>query len=250
MTALPRRAVVTGGSGGIGGATVDRLVAMGFVVEVWDHEIPRDARPRPEVTYRAVDVASHDSVRAAAGEHTSLDLLVNAAGVAGARGPIVEQTFEDWDRVVAVDLSGPFYCSIALYPALVAAAGVVVNVTSIAARVMQEGRAHYAVAKSGLETLTRSLGYEWAPVGVRVVAVSPGYTRTPLVDAAIAGGHLDQDFLDSTSRRGRMATPEEIARVITALAGDDFGFVTGEVITADGGGALGWIRDSRTAGGT
>lgn len=250
MSTEPRRAVVTGGAGGIGGATVDRLLQQGYVVEVWDYGVARDAEHDGRLTFRSVDVSDHASVRAAAAAQTSVDLLVNAAGVAGARGPIVEQTFDDWDRVIAVDLSGAFYCAVALYPALRAAGGVVVNITSIAARVMQVGRAHYAVAKSGLETLTRSLAYEWAPEGVRVVGVSPGYTRTPLVDAAIASGALDEGFLDSTSRRGRMATPEEIASVVTAVAGDDFGFVTGEVITADGGGTLGWIREPRTAAGS
>lgn len=90
--------------------------------------------------------------------------------------------------------------------------------------------------------LTRSLGYEWATEGVRVVAVSPGYMRTPFVEGAISRGELDPTVLDGTVPRGTMASPEEIAAVVVAVAGPDFGFVTGEVITADGGGSLGWLR--------
>lgn len=93
--------------------------------------------------------------------------------------------------------------------------------------------------------LTRSLGYEWATEGVRVVAVSPGYMRTPFVEGAISRGELDPTVLDGTVPRGTMASPEEIAAVVVAVAGPDFGFVTGEVITADGGGSLGWPARGR-----
>lgn len=242
MTDEPSRtAVVTGGSGGIGQAVVARLLTRGYDVHVWDREPPEQARRCAGVTYRTVDVADHRSVTALAATYDSLDLLVNAAGIPGDRGPIAEQDFDVWDRVLAIDLSGTFYCTIALHPALRAASGVVVNVASNSSRVMRPGRAHYAVAKAGVETLTRSLGFEWAREGIRVVAVSPGYTRTPLVDSAIASGDLDLQFLDSTAPRGHIATPDEVASVVTALAGDEFALVTGEVIMADGGSGLGWL---------
>lgn len=237
----PRKAVVTGGAGGIGQEVVARLVDQGCDVHVWDRDRPGDLDRIPGVTYKTVDVTDHRSVRALAAAYPSLDLLVNAAGIPGGREPIAQQPLEEWDRVLATDLSGTFYCTIAMYPALLATSGVVVNVASTASRVMQPGRAHYAVAKAGVETLTRSLGFEWARDGIRVVAVSPGYTRTPLVDSAIGRGELDIGFLDGTVPRGHIATPDEVASVITALAGDDFGFVTGEVITVDGGSALGWL---------
>lgn len=248
MTNPQRNAIVTGGAGGIGAAISRRLVSEGYTVVVWDSGAPDITSTLDSTTYRVVDVADQHSVRRAAEGWESLDLLVNAAGIAGLRDPIEEQSFEVWDRVLAVDLSGPFYCAVSLFPALRKGRGVVVNITSIASVMMQEGRAHYAAAKGGLATLTRSLAYEWAPHSVRVIGVSPGYCRTPMVVDSIAANQLDEDFLNSTSRRGRMAEPEEVAAVVATVASDDFGFVTGEVITVDGGGTLGWIRqlpDSR-----
>lgn len=248
MTDQQRNAIVTGGAGGIGAAISRRLVSEGYRVVVWDSGTPDPASMLDAVTYRVVDVADQHSVRAAAEACESLDLLVNAAGIAGPRDPIAQQNFEVWDRVLAVNLSGPFYCAISLFAALREGEGVVVNITSIASAMMQEGRAHYAVAKGGLATLTRSLAYEWAPHNVRVIGVSPGYCRTPMVVESIVANQLDEAFLNNTSRRGRMVEPEEVASVVATVASDDFGFVTGEVITVDGGGTLGWIRptyDSR-----
>lgn len=234
-TAVPPIAVVTGGSSGIGSAIVDRLVNDGFDVHVWDAH----AVERAGVISHIVDVSDGSAVKNAAAAFERIDVLVNAAGIAGSRAPMAEVPFDEWDRVMAVDLNGPYYCAVALYPALHAASGVIINIASTAAQLMQVGRAHYSVAKAALITLTKSLAYEWAPAGVRVIAVSPGYTRTPLVQRAVDAGELDEARISRLSRMGRLAEPAEIAHVVVTLTTPGFSYVTGENITVDGGSTLG-----------
>ena len=142
---------------------------------------------------------------------------------------------EEWARVVAVDLNGSFFCAQALFPALVAAGGVVVNVASTRAYRPAPGRSAYAAAKAGVVMLTQSLGLEWAPHGVRVVAIAPGYVRTPLVQSLLEDGGLRSDVILERTPLGRMAEPEEIAGLVIALASPAFAFMTATTLIFDGG---------------
>ncbi|KGD89974.1 hypothetical protein JL37_18550 [Achromobacter sp. RTa] len=232
MNQLSRTAVVTGGASGIGEECARQLRADGWNVVVWD----RSAGQGGDV---AVDITDYAAVAAAAGQLDGVDLLVNAAGIAGDRGPTAEKKPAEWDAVLAVNLSGTFYCMHALYPQLKARRGVVVNIASVAGMVMAKGRAHYAVSKAGVATLTRSMALEWADDGIRVIAVAPGYVRTPMIQRSIEAGELDEQALAAMHPMNRMASTEEIAGAIIALSKPPFLFMTGAVVNIDGGYTLG-----------
>jgi NAD(P)-dependent dehydrogenase (short-subunit alcohol dehydrogenase family) len=223
-------AVITGAAGGIGKALVERLKREGWTIVGWDL-VPGDD---PDVTWSEVDVGDAESVRSAAADVPAASLLVNCAGISD-RAPAADMRPDQWERVVRVDLTGTFYCCQALYPALVRGQGVVVNLASIAAHRSFVGRANYCAAKAGVVALTEVLGLEWAPSGVRVVAVSPGYVATPMMDAGIAAGQIDMDQMLARTPQKRAATPEEIAAAIVALTGDEFAFMTGQTAVIDGG---------------
>lgn len=226
-----RTAVVTGGASGIGQECVHQLRAAGWRVVVWDRS-EQDGGV-------AVNVADYAAVAAAARRLDGVDLLINAAGIAGGREPVAEKDPAEWDNVLAVNLSGTFYCSHALYPQLRRRRGVIVNVASVAGIVMMKGRAHYAVSKAAVATLTRSLANEWASEGIRVVAVAPGYVKTPLIQRSIDAGELSEDRLAAMHPMNRLASTQEIAAAMIAISQPPFQFMTGEIVTIDGGLTLG-----------
>jgi NAD(P)-dependent dehydrogenase (short-subunit alcohol dehydrogenase family) len=223
-------AVVTGAGSGMGQVTAARLVAEGWDVHGWDL-LPGEVEG---VRWTAVDVSAIDQVRNAASGISSCDLLFNAAGIAP-NGLASEMPADQWARVVAVDLIGTFFCCQALYPALVSCKGVVINVASTRAYRPAPGRSAYAAAKAGVVMLTQSLGLEWAPHGVRVIAIAPGYVRTPLVQALLDNGGLRADLIVERTPLGRMAEPEEIADLVLALTRPAFAFMTATTLTFDGG---------------
>jgi NAD(P)-dependent dehydrogenase (short-subunit alcohol dehydrogenase family) len=223
-------AVITGASGGIGQALVEHLKRDDWMIIGWDLQPGDD----PDVTWAEVDVGDAESVRAAAATVPVASLLVNCAGISD-RAPAADMRPEQWERVVRVDLTGTFYCCQALYPALVRGKGTVVNLASIAAHRSFVGRANYCAAKAGVVALTEVLGLEWASEGIRVVAISPGYVATPMMDAGIAAGQIDVELMLGRTPQKRAATPQEIAAAIVSLAGSDFAFMTGQTAIVDGG---------------
>lgn len=223
-------AVVTGAGSGIGLATATRLVAEGWNVHGWDLSTGKVHG----VQWTAVDVSNIDQVRKAAADVPSCDLLFNAAGIAPNR-LAAEMSAEQWAKVVAVDLNGTFFCCQALFPALVSQKGVVINVASTRAYRPAPGRSAYAAAKAGVVMLTQSLGLEWAAHEVRVIAIAPGYVRTPLVQALLDNGGLRGEVILGRTPLGRMAEPEEIAELVLALCGPAFSFMTATTLTFDGG---------------
>ena len=228
-------AVVTGAAGGMGLALIRRLLGDGWRVHGWDAS-PAELEG---VSWRAVDVADPESVAAAAAGVTGCDLLFNGAGIA-AMAPAAEMSPTTWARVIGVNLTGTFHCCHALYPALAAARGVVVNVASTRSYQSAAGRSAYATSKAGVVMLTQSLGLEWAPAGVRVVAIAPGYVRTPMVQHQLDTGGLRSDVILGHTPLGRMAEPEEVAELVLALAGPAFAFMTATTLTFDGG----WLANS------
>ncbi|MGE8321065.1 MAG: SDR family NAD(P)-dependent oxidoreductase [Comamonas sp.] len=232
MNQPSKTAVVTGGASGIGAECVRQLRAEGWNVVVWDRSADRDGG----IT---VNIADYASVAAAASQLDGVDLLINAAGIAGDRQPSADKHPSEWDTVMAVNLSGSFYSMHALYPQLKARAGVVVNISSVAGMVMAKGRVHYAVSKAGVAALTRSLALEWAADGIRVVAVAPGYVKTPMIERSIEAGELNEPAMAAMHPLNRLAGTEEIAGAIIALSRPPFQFMTGTVVTIDGGYTLG-----------
>src|SRR6185503_3063597 len=177
-----RNAIVTGGAQGIGLAIVNRLVASGARVRVWD----RDRRLLDESTRRLGSAVSGDTIdvtdaeaiergaRRALDELGKIDVLVNNAGIAGMTKPVVEYPIDEWKRVIDIDLTGPFLCCRAVVPHMTRAGyGRIVNIASIAGKEGNPNAAAYGAAKGGLIAFTKSLGKELAQTGVLVNCVTP-----------------------------------------------------------------------------
>jgi 3-oxoacyl-[acyl-carrier protein] reductase len=244
----PRRPVVivTGGANGIGWAISRDAARAGWTVAILDRDGDRSADRVAEadaagwpISSHPVDVADEVAVRASIDEiidrHGRVDGLVNNAGITAA-GELLDIDFADWRRVSAVNLDGAFHCLRAVGRQMLAqGAGAVVNVASIAAERGVPGRGAYAVSKAGLVSLTKVAAVEWAARHVRVNAVAPGYVDTDLLQSAIDAGRVDLDDILGRIPARRLASADEIARVVMFLLGPDSAYLTGEVITIDGG---------------
>jgi len=183
-----------------------------------------------------LDVTSAASAEAAVNlaveRFGALDILVNNAGIAG-RGALLEVTDELWDRILTVNLKGPFICARAAVPKM-RSGSAIVNVASLAGRASSPAMAcAYSASKAGLLGLTRHLAKELAPLGIRVAAVNPGVVETSMMQLGYDAERLTETL--RTVPLGRPAQPEEIAKVITFLASDDASYVTGASLDTNGG---------------
>jgi NAD(P)-dependent dehydrogenase (short-subunit alcohol dehydrogenase family) len=237
-------AVVTGGGNGIGAATCRAFAAQGARVAVLD----RDASAAESVaggiadrggnaTAHAVDVADRAAFHVAATKIAEaaggIDVLVNGAGTT-VRQLIRDMRPEDWDRVIAVNLTGAFNGIQAVLPHMRRRGGAIINVASIAGqRISFGGTANYSASKAGLLGLTRHAAYELAPDGIRVNAVCPGPTATAF------GGAIPSEETKAVRAQkiplGRMCEPDDIADPILFLAGPAARMITGVALTVDGG---------------
>jgi NAD(P)-dependent dehydrogenase (short-subunit alcohol dehydrogenase family) len=236
---------ITGATGGIGRAVALRFARDGYDVACFDLDSAAVAAQAlcdqlaalgRRAAYLALDVTDPASVgRAfdAANERLgSLRVLVNNAGIA-VRIPAIDLAADDWTRVLATNLSGPFFCSQTFARPLIAggAEGCIVNVASVFGLTGGPNRAAYSSAKAGLVNLTRVLAYEWSPHRIRVNAVAPTFVRTPLTEKLLEAG------LDVQNRAfgERLATPEDVAEAIFFLAGPGAAMINGHTLPVDGG---------------
>lgn len=241
--------LITGGAGAIGRATARRFAAEGASVVVAD----RDGTRADEVaaTLRqdgaqalgvAVDVTSEASVAAlverATAAYGRVDILFTCAGVL-VSGSATETSLADWERTLAVNLTGPFLASKHVLPVMVAnGGGSIVHMSSTAGLVGETSIAAYCASKGGVLMLARQMALDYARLGVRVNVICPGWIDTPFNDPAIeaAGGREAlMPFVDQMVPLGRQGTPEEVADVVAFLASDDSRLMTGSVVTVDGG---------------
>jgi NAD(P)-dependent dehydrogenase (short-subunit alcohol dehydrogenase family) len=240
-------AVVTGAANGIGAATTRRLHHEGARVALLDVDqaggkVLADQLGAERALFVGCDVTIEEQVAAAVSatvDHFGrVDVLVNNAGV-NAYFDAETMTLEEWERFFALDLRACWLCSKHVLPHLRRQRrGVIVNVASIHARLTVKGMFPYAAAKSGIVGLTRSLALDYGSEGIRVVAVSPGWTRTRLVEEALAQQPDPQAARAQALAMhplGRIAEPDEIAAVVAFAASADASFITGVAIAVDGG---------------
>jgi NAD(P)-dependent dehydrogenase (short-subunit alcohol dehydrogenase family) len=237
-----RVAVVTGGGQSLGLAISRALHSSGaqmVIAEVNDQTGP-DAAEELDGTFVHTDVTDPASVRAmvetVVDEHGRIDVLVNNAGIVH-NIPSEEVPDEEWLAVISVNLTGVFWCCREVGKAMLErGSGSIVNIASMSGIVSNhpQPQAAYNASKAGVITLTKSLAGEWAPRGVRVNSVSPGYIRTPLTELGMSKTEWADVWLASTPL-GRLAEPQEIAPAVLYLASDAASFATGTNLVVDGG---------------
>jgi NAD(P)-dependent dehydrogenase (short-subunit alcohol dehydrogenase family) len=230
-------ALVTGGARGIGAAVVERLQAAGARVAVLDVDITEgqgDLAVRCDVGEEDDVVAAVTQVRAAFG---ALDVAVLNAGVGG-MAPIVKMSAAEWDRVHRVNTRGTFLCLRECARTMVADGngGAVVVTSSVSGFLTDRLMAHYSVSKAAVSALTRVAARELGPHGIRVNAVAPGTTATPMFAATDAMPGYAEQAAARTPLGGRLGTAGEVADAIVALTRLDW--VTGQTLVADGGVSL------------
>ncbi|MDZ7884109.1 MAG: SDR family NAD(P)-dependent oxidoreductase [Mycobacterium sp.] len=229
-----RTAVVTGGGSGIGRAIAQRLGADGYRVATLDLSASEDDFSfAADVTDRAQVDAALDQIREKLGP---IAILVNSAGLDGFK-QFTEITFEEWQRVINVNLHGVFHTVQAVLPDMIEARwGRIVNISSSSTHSGVPFMSHYVSAKSAVNGLTKSLALEYGQFGITVNAVPPGFIDTPMLRGAESRGLLGDinDTIAATPVR-RMGRPEDIAAACSFLISEEAGYITGQLLGVNGG---------------
>ncbi len=236
MEGVPTKtALVTGGASGIGRAIACRLRSDGHRVAIIDLSPTGDTNGHvADVTDRAQVEAAVSAVHDALGPVT---VLVNAAGMERFKR-FTNLSFEDWSRVVDVNLNGVFHTTQAVLPDMVDAGwGRIVNISSSSTHSGQPFMSAYVAAKSAVNGLTKSLALEYGPSGITVNGVAPGFVDTPMLRSAeerqLLGGTIEEHIERTPVRR--VGRPEDIAAACSFLISDDAGYITGQILGVNGG---------------
>lgn len=237
---LGRTAIITGGASGLGRAVAKRFVAEGGRVALWDvnAEWLREAVDEVGAAYSAtVDVSDADAVAAAAAATADalgrIDVLVCSAGITGATGPVHEYPVDSWERVVAINLNGLFYCCRAIVPFMLRNGyGRIVNVSSVAGKEGNPNASAYSASKAGVIGLTKSLGKELAGKGIIANALTPATFESPILDQLPAS---QVDYMRSKIPMGRLGEAEESAAMILFMASEECSFTTASTFDTSGG---------------
>jgi acetoacetyl-CoA reductase len=236
---MARTALVTGGTRGIGAAISRALKADGMQVianYVGSDERARAFEVETGIPVRKWDVADHESclehVKAIETEFAPIDVLVNNAGITR-DATLMRMTFEQWKAVIDVNLGGCFNMAKAVFPGMRERKyGRIINIGSINGQTGQIGQVNYAAAKAGIKGLTKSLALEGARYGITANEVAPGYTDTDMV-AAVPANVLEG--IVAKIPVGRLGRAEEIGRAVAFLAAEEAGYITGSVVSVNGG---------------
>lgn len=229
-----KNAVVTGGGSGIGRGIADRLRADGYNVATLDLN-PSDSPHAfiANVTDRSAVDEALAGIRSQLGP---VSILVNAAGLDSFRR-FTDTSFEQWQRVIDVNLNGTFHCIQAVLPEMIEAGwGRIVNISSSSTHSGQPFMAPYVAAKSAVNGLTKSLALEYGPMGITVNAVPPGFIDTPMLRKAEDRGFLgDTDKQIEQTPVRRMGRPEDIAAACAFFISEEASYITGQILGVNGG---------------
>lgn len=230
-------AIVTGAAGGQGKATAELFAREGATVYAAD--LAPGPYEAPGVHQVVLDVGDREGwdalVAKIVAKHGRVDILVNNAGIAGSSGAFHTTTMEDWNKVLRVNLTGPFLGMLAVIPEMrKAGKGSIINIISNTAKMAVPFVAPYHASKGGLDCLTKTVALQYADEGIRVNAVYPGIIATPMMEETTRNEKHMAAFRSGTPM-GRVGEPIEVANASLFLASDEASFVTGAEIVVDGG---------------
>ena len=235
--------IVTGGAQGIGLCAAERFAAEGAIVAIWDFNMDKGAAAESQlrqkgldVRFRQVNVTDTESVSSAVEalmqETGRIDVLVNNAGITR-DASLLKMTEEQWQQVIDVNLGGVFHCTQAVAPVMVEQkSGCIINTSSVVGLYGNYGQTNYVATKSGVIGMTRVWARELGRKGIRVNAVAPGFIATDMVET-IPENIIEQ--IVGKTPLARMGKPEDIANAYVYLASDLASFVSGTVLSVDGG---------------
>jgi NAD(P)-dependent dehydrogenase (short-subunit alcohol dehydrogenase family) len=242
-----KAALVTGGGSGLGRASAIALARAGATVTVVDVNENGGRETAALVSEEAggdadfvrADVTQADEVAAMVDKTVTrwahLDCAVNNAGTTGASAPTADYALDDWSRVLAVNLTSVFLCLKHEIPAMLQRGGSIVNMASGAGLVGFPGLPAYVASKHGVVGLTKAAALEYAAQGVRINAICPGSTRTPMLEGFMGGDEQVERMMTRAVPLGRLGRPEEIAGAVVWLCSDAASFVVGHALAVDGG---------------
>ena len=244
---MSRVAVVTGAASGMGLAVAQRLASQGHRVALLDLDGEAAATAAAELARSGADAsgapvdvsdraAVDDAMARVRAELGPIEIVVTSAGLDEFRS-FTEITIEAWERMLAVNLTGTFHCIQAAIPDMTAGGwGRVVTISSSSAQSGATRMAHYVASKGGVIGLTKALALEYAPTGITVNTIPPGFVDTPMVRRAEARGDLPSvDAVVARTPVRRAGTPEDVAAACAFLCSEDAGYITGQVIGVNGG---------------
>lgn len=239
-------ALVTGSASGIGQTTAQFYAREGAKVVISDVDVEggketveKIKSDGGEACFVKADVSSPEDcenlVQSAINEYGRLDIACNNAGIAGEQSPTADYSIEGWQKLIAINLSGVFYCMKYEIPAMLqAGGGSIVNIASILGKVGFAGAPAYVTAKHGVVGLTQNAAVEYGKSGIRINAVGPGFIHTPLI-SELEEDKETKEQLVALHPIGRLGQPEEVAELVIWLSSDKASFITGSYYPIDGG---------------